>query len=193
MSGCCGPELDTSLSLADAMRVPVAGAHRRSIRSRSGAWRSSDLGPPLHGRRQRPDWLWCAGFVTFIMKHAASSPQAGAVKGSFSCDLLATQAAGEGRAPKEGGATPGTIPPGSFFLVRRVSNTQLMPGSCGNRNRRPSRRSREYQRRRSSNGIEACAPRGYERGFVVRREPAAALGARAASGKPFGDPRPQRS
>jgi hypothetical protein len=42
---------------------------------------------------QGKDWKWCAGFVTFLMKQAKSILGGGMpIEGSFSCDLLASQA-----------------------------------------------------------------------------------------------------
>ncbi len=46
----------------------------------------------MNGNQGTP-WAWCAGFVTFVMKQAAKIPgMAMPIDGSFSCDLLATQA-----------------------------------------------------------------------------------------------------
>lgn len=43
-------------------------------------------------------WPWCAGFVTFVMQQAAALCNCTTpIKGSFSCDLLATQAIAAGR------------------------------------------------------------------------------------------------
>lgn len=69
-------------------------------------------------------WPWCAGFVTFVMEQASQalgvSPP---IRGSFSCDLLATQAQAANRfvPAQAGGGHWGTINPCSIFLVRRVS------------------------------------------------------------------------
>lgn len=51
----------------------------------------------MHGNQGR-SWLWCAGFVTFVLDQAAQihgSPSP--IEGSFSCDSLAAQARNAGR------------------------------------------------------------------------------------------------
>jgi peptidoglycan hydrolase-like protein with peptidoglycan-binding domain len=75
-------------------------------------------------------WPWCAGFVTFVMEqaakvHAISTP----IDGSFSCDLLASQAKSEGLFVSESSldSTPGNFSDAHLgscciFLVRRTSN-----------------------------------------------------------------------
>jgi Putative peptidoglycan binding domain len=45
------------------------------------------------GGNQGPQWLWCAGFVTFVMKQACMVLERQApIAGSYSCDSLAYQA-----------------------------------------------------------------------------------------------------
>lgn len=71
-------------------------------------------------------WPWCAGFVTFVMKQAAKihgvNPP---LAGSFSCDLLATQAKQANRFVAGGSITNlATSDLGTccLFLVRRTSS-----------------------------------------------------------------------
>ena len=165
------PQVDTSLSLGDAI-VAVAGAHLKEHPLEVGSVANSGPWVRLYmDGNSGPDWLWCAGFVTFIMKQAAElTGRPAPVKGSFSCDLLATQAKEKGVFLKEGSATPGTIPPGSFFLVRRVSNDWIHTGIVS----KPEQTAFKTIEGNtndggSSNGIEACArTRGYEKkDFVV--------------------------
>lgn len=71
------------------------------------------------------NWLWCAGFVSFILNQVAlqlnkTSP----VKGSFSCDSLATQAQKSGRFIsgkdiESGAITSRELGSTFLFLVRR--------------------------------------------------------------------------
>ena len=69
-----------------------------------------------------PDWPWCAGFLTFLLKQ--SSEATGLlppIEGSFSCDVLGMQAATAGLLIREG-ARHGAVPAGSLFLVRRTAS-----------------------------------------------------------------------
>ena len=83
----------------------------------------------MDGNQGEP-WAWCAGFVTFVMKQAADiHGVAKPLKGSFSCDLLATQAKEEGRfiSGHEISTTPAEWSEGNLgtccvFLVRRTSS-----------------------------------------------------------------------
>jgi hypothetical protein len=75
--------------------------------------------------KQGKEFLWCAGFVSFILQQAADTlREQPPVKYTFGCDELA----GFGKAgnifvPEKdvaSGTTPGTsLPPGSIFLVRK--------------------------------------------------------------------------
>ncbi|MBN9661000.1 MAG: peptidoglycan-binding protein [Acidobacteria bacterium] len=71
------------------------------------------------------EWPWCAGFATFLLRHAARTlgvamphPYA------FGCDFLAGVAKGNGRLlqPKSQ-ADLDSIKPGYLFLVRRTTNS----------------------------------------------------------------------
>jgi len=83
----------------------------------------------MNGNQGTP-WAWCAGFVTFVMKQAAKiQSTATPIDGSFSCDLLATQADKAGRFVSEASinATPSklsaaTLGTCGIFLVRRTSS-----------------------------------------------------------------------
>jgi len=70
--------------------------------------------------RDGPDWLWCAGFATFILKQAAStSGNTMPLKPSFSCDILATNAQQKGTFVAERALDKSNPPPpGSLFLNR---------------------------------------------------------------------------
>lgn len=70
---------------------------------------------------QGKEWLWCAGFVTYIVRycaklHGVNSP----VPHTYSCDTLAVTAKNDGRYHSKG--TLKTIPPGSIFLVPKSAN-----------------------------------------------------------------------
>lgn len=76
------------------------------------------------GGREGPQWPWCAGFATFVLRLAARTlgvamphPYA------FGCDYLAGVAQGNGRflRPKDDAARA-SVRPGYLFLVRRTSN-----------------------------------------------------------------------
>ena len=72
---------------------------------------------------QGPEWPWCSGFATFVMRQAAS--QLGVpvpVARTFSCDVLASNATTS--RCFVGGVQPDvrSLPPGSLFLVRRTKN-----------------------------------------------------------------------
>ncbi|MBW1800122.1 MAG: peptidoglycan-binding protein [Deltaproteobacteria bacterium] len=72
------------------------------------------------------EWLWCAGFVSFIMQQAADVMQIAApIQSTFSCDVLAERAMADERFISErslnrGEVSPRDIPPGSLFLCRRT-------------------------------------------------------------------------
>jgi hypothetical protein len=72
--------------------------------------------------RDGPEWAWCAGFVTFIVRQAVELLNARMpIAGSFSCDSLASQARNEGLFVPEREASRDTMRPGAIFLVRRTS------------------------------------------------------------------------
>ncbi|MDH3493454.1 MAG: peptidoglycan-binding protein, partial [Acidobacteriota bacterium] len=71
----------------------VAGQHLREHPIELGG---ANCGPwvraYMNGNQGAP-WMWCAGFVTFVMKQAAKIQKASTpIDGSFSCDILAGQA-----------------------------------------------------------------------------------------------------
>ena len=119
-------------------------------------------------------WPWCAGFVSFVMEQAYElldrSPP---MDGSFSCDWFAATAKAKSFFVPESAANPDTVPPGSFFLVRRTSTDwthmgivsaaedQLFHTIEGNTNDEGSRE-----------GYEVCARRrGYaSKDFIVLRD-----------------------
>jgi peptidoglycan hydrolase-like protein with peptidoglycan-binding domain len=88
--------LDRSTSLGDAV-VEYAGAHLavhpREVGENGGPW----VRRYMQGN-SGPAFLWCAGFVTFVLSQAAESLQVDKpLDGSFSCDSLAAQAREAGR------------------------------------------------------------------------------------------------
>lgn len=84
--------------------------------------------------KQGKEFLWCAGFVSFILRQAADTLGAQPpVKYTFGCDELAGfgKAAGLFVPEKDvtAGTTPGnTLPPGSIFLVRKKPGDWIHTG-----------------------------------------------------------------
>ena len=67
-------------------------------------------------------WLWCAGFVSFVLEQASQSTGAGLpVAGSFSCDTLSHQGSAAGLFVAEDDVDRDAITPGSIFLVRKTA------------------------------------------------------------------------
>ncbi|WP_434639463.1 peptidoglycan-binding domain-containing protein [Klebsiella sp. I138] len=72
-----------------------------------------------------PEWLWCAGFVSFILKQAATELGLSLpITGSLSCDVLASQAQSAGRLVKgsdlqAGKSSWASLGQTYIFLVRR--------------------------------------------------------------------------
>ncbi|MBN1559849.1 peptidoglycan-binding protein [candidate division KSB1 bacterium] len=79
------------------------------------------------GGNDGPEWLWCAGFVTFLLKQTCSLLERPMpIPGSYSCDSLAYQAreAGlfvYGTQLANGAVNWGALGDSQFFLVRRTS------------------------------------------------------------------------
>jgi hypothetical protein len=76
-------------------------------------------------------WKWCAGFVTHIIKAAATA--AGhpmPVKRTFSCDILAADANTKGKLVRGNDVVNGArgIKPGHVFLIRRTANDWVHTG-----------------------------------------------------------------
>lgn len=68
------------------------------------------------------DWLWCAGFVTFVLRQACHTlGRAMPIKGSFSCDTLAAQAKEKGCFVAESKRTGAGLEAGTIFLKRRTA------------------------------------------------------------------------
>jgi Putative peptidoglycan binding domain len=113
--------LDQSISLGDAV-VEYARAHL-AVHPRETGGENGGPWVRLYMRgNSGPAFLWCAGFVTFVLNQAAESLQVDKpVDGSFSCDSLAAQGRETGRFLAEADADPGAIPAGSIFLVRRTA------------------------------------------------------------------------
>lgn len=76
---------------------------------------------------QGKDWLWCAGFATYIVRHAAVLQGVTApVRKLYSCDILASDAQKRGTFRKKGSLSP--VPPGSIFLVPKTSTDWIHTG-----------------------------------------------------------------
>ena len=79
------------------------------------------------GGNQGPEWLWCAGFVTFVMKQACMAlEQQTPIAGSYSCDSLAYQAKEAGLFVKgtdieKENVTWPELGTSQIFLVRQTS------------------------------------------------------------------------
>jgi len=108
-----------------------------------------------------PDYLWCAGFVSYVVAAAAKAHgHAAPVTYTFSCDAIANEAKRKSKFVKR--KSPAAAPPGSIFLVPSATNAAdwihtgivtgiesagTVFGTCeGNTNATGSR-----------NGFEACA------------------------------------
>jgi hypothetical protein len=80
--------------------------------------------------REGPEWPWCAGFVTFLMKQAAAySGLAMPIAGSPSCDTLAAQASQAGRLVRERDLDRTGRPAAAcVFLVRRTPTDWVHTG-----------------------------------------------------------------
>ena len=86
------------------------------------------------GGHQGPEWLWCAGFVTFVMNQACTQlGRTMPIEGSYSCDSLAYQAkhAGlfvKGATMENGSVTWGELGAAQVFLVRRTATDWVHTG-----------------------------------------------------------------
>jgi hypothetical protein len=111
--------------------------------------------------RDGADFLWCAGFVSYI---AAAAAKAQGVKSpitsTFSCDAIATEAKARKKYSKK--ISPSNAPPGSVFLVPSATNaadwihTGIITGSSANRSVFNTIEGNTNQGG-SRNGFEACA------------------------------------
>lgn len=78
--------------------------------------------------KEGPDFLWCAGFISFVMKQACTQlDRPMPIKGSDSCDTLAAQAKDAGLFVKGAHIANGTVPwsglgAAQVFLVRKTTN-----------------------------------------------------------------------
>ena len=77
-----------------------------------------------------PDWPWCAGFASFILKQACKALEAPLpIKTSVSCDVLAEQAKQKGIfLPEAKAQDRKLVRPGSLFLVRRTTTDWVHTG-----------------------------------------------------------------
>lgn len=77
-----------------------------------------------------PEWSWCAGFASFILKQAAQTLEMPLpIKISVSCDVLAEQAKQKGLFLSETKARDRQlIKPGALFLVRRTKTDWVHTG-----------------------------------------------------------------
>ena len=121
MRGVLHQQLDHSSSFGQAA-LTYARAHLKvHPREVGGSNRGPWVRLYMQGNEGAP-WAWCAGFVTFLQRQAADSLGSRApIAGSFSCDVLATQAKTAGKFLSESSASPREITPGSLFLVRSTA------------------------------------------------------------------------
>lgn len=77
-----------------------------------------------------PDWPWCAGFASFILRQAAKTLDVSLpIKTSVSCDVLAEQAKQKKVFLTEAKEIDRKlVTPGSLFLVRRTTNDWVHTG-----------------------------------------------------------------
>lgn len=74
------------------------------------------------GGKDGPDWAWCAGFVTFLLRQAADTLDIRMpIAGSVSCDVLAMQAKQAGLFVHGAKRLDAPLPEGSIFLNRRTA------------------------------------------------------------------------
>ena len=67
-----------------------------------------------------PEWPWCAGFVSFILKQASHAlGRKVPIPWTASCDLIAAYAKERSRFVAEAAVTPAQLGPGTIFLNRR--------------------------------------------------------------------------
>lgn len=121
------------------------------------------------------DWLWCAGFVSFVVTQAAELTATKApFRKTYSCDSLATQAQSAGTliTDKAVRADNSLIAPGTIFLSRkthddwvhtgivvRVESTDVIQTIEGNTNDEGSREGREVcMRMRGVKGKDFIVP-----------------------------------
>jgi hypothetical protein len=116
--------IPASVSFGQAV-LRVAKAHLREHPIELGG---DNLGPWVRtytGGNDGPGYLWCAAFVTFVLKQACDAiGVAMPIAGSLSCDSLAYQAREKKRFVSGNTITSGTTPWGSLgqcqiFLVRQ--------------------------------------------------------------------------
>lgn len=114
--------LNMSQPLGDAI-LAYAQAHlSQHPREIGGENRGPWVRLYMRGNEGR-EWLWCAGFVTFVLHQATESLQIEMpIPGSFSCDSLAAQAQARHLFITESEARSRVIPPGSLFLNRRTAS-----------------------------------------------------------------------
>ena len=86
------------------------------------------------GGNEGADWLWCAGFVTTLVRSACEAlGVAMPIKGSVSCDTLAAQAREKNRFVSGSKVADGSVPLSSLgncsiFLVRRTATDWIHTG-----------------------------------------------------------------
>lgn len=86
------------------------------------------------GGNEGAQWLWCAGFVTTLLRSACEAlGVAMPIRGSVSCDTLAAQAREKGRFVAGSRVADGSVPLSSLgkcsiFLVRRTATDWVHTG-----------------------------------------------------------------
>jgi len=118
MTDVLSQRLDSSRPFGDAA-LEYADAHLRSHPREVGGANSGPWVRLYMRGTQGASALWCAGFVTFLLRQAADSMDTQRpIAGSFSCDTLAAQGRANGLFVAEADVVPAQLSPGSIFLVR---------------------------------------------------------------------------
>lgn len=125
------------------------------------------------GGNEGPDWPWCAGFVSFLLRQAeAACGQRSPIRSTVACDSLAGQAQALGQfvSEREAVLRGRDLPSGSLFLNRRTeldwTHTGIVVGFATETSRTIEGNTNDAGDRE---GYEVCARvRGYgAKDFVV--------------------------
>ena len=170
MIGATGAITPVPATLGDAVTAYAAqhlAAHPREVGGQNrGPWVRLYM-----SGNDGPEWPWCAGFVTFVLRQAAQAlGRLMPIKGSVSCDTLVAQATRKGLFVAQSARTANQPMAGWIFLKRRTptdwTHAGLVSGAAadafstveGNTNDEGSRE-----------GFEVCArTRGFAKVDFIR-------------------------
>jgi len=119
-------EFPAGIKLSDAI-LRVAKQHLAQHPVEAGGQNRGPWVRVYMSGEEGPTWLWCAGFVTFVMKQACQQlDRPMPIEGSISCDTLAHQAKAAGLFVKgsqlgNGSVTWAELGTAQVFLLRRTS------------------------------------------------------------------------